>query len=174
MIELALLLAFATFGLVSVVRKLPRVHRAVVAGTKPWACDACFSFWAALAVYVGYVAVRVLVDDLEALKLLAWGAAVGACILLLTWSNTLAPAAFELPALPCPGCDQKAVPEPVAEDPNVLHLSLKPPENAMLKPPPMSPPTFGDLPGVKCPWCDAPFVRQVGNRWTCRCPPSAA
>lgn len=41
----AVAMGLAAFWLVGVVRRLPRVESWVMSEIKPWACDACMSFW---------------------------------------------------------------------------------------------------------------------------------
>lgn len=44
-------------GIVLAVRALPWVDARVLAGTKPWACDICMSFWTGAVLVLGAVAV---------------------------------------------------------------------------------------------------------------------
>lgn len=53
LIQFAILLAFAAYLTVSLVRALPPFRTWTKAGTKPWACNVCMSSWTTLTWTVG-------------------------------------------------------------------------------------------------------------------------
>ena len=96
MLLVALLLGFAAAGSVAVLRALPPIRGWARAGRKPWACDVCSSVWAV----ANWLAAGVLSGELEEFRLgfrsIACAlAAIGICLLVLTWASLGAP-----PALP--------------------------------------------------------------------------
>lgn len=54
----AVVLGATAAGLVSAVRGLPAVQRAIMERKKPWACDVCMGFWSTAALAVGLAVVQ--------------------------------------------------------------------------------------------------------------------
>jgi len=91
----------AAFALVAIVRALPWVREKVVAQVKPWGCDRCMSFWA--AVLVEWSATWPYpIQEVEWLKvpLLVGGTAGVALLLVLVWQRLDKPHAPPPPELP--------------------------------------------------------------------------
>jgi hypothetical protein len=87
-ITIALLIALGGFWLTSVARRLPRVEIAAMAGVRPWACNACMSFWSTaplsgLHFWASGTQVSV--------QCLAYLAAAGLCLLVLELLNPKPP-----------------------------------------------------------------------------------
>ena len=99
---LFVVMGLGAFWLTGVARKLPRIEVAAMAGVKPWACDACMSFWSTMMlVGLHYWLTR-------ELAVLHYFGAAGLCMYLL---ETLAP---PMPWLPPPPArpDQPPPPRP--------------------------------------------------------------
>jgi hypothetical protein len=93
-----LLMGLVVFFTIEIVRKLPVIKTAALAGTKPWGCDQCMSFWIG-AMWNG--AVVLWLPDLGRTWtefVLDWPATSGVSLALILWTSSLTPS--EPPELP--------------------------------------------------------------------------
>lgn len=90
MLTAVAILGLAAFFTVSVIRRLPGVDRWTLSGVKPWACNLCMSVWTSLAWMLVTRAPGVFRGDYIASGL-TWAATGGICLIMLEWSESLAP-----------------------------------------------------------------------------------
>lgn len=90
MLTAVVVLGFASFFAVSAIRRLPVVEGWTLTGVKPWACNLCMSLWVALAWTLVTRAPGVFRGDYIASGL-TWAAVAGVCLVMLEWSESLAP-----------------------------------------------------------------------------------
>lgn len=82
---LAILIALGGFWLTNVVRRLPHFEMATMAGVRPWACNACMSFWSTVPLSGAHFWISGRAQPL------AYIAAAGLSLLLLEFLNPRPP-----------------------------------------------------------------------------------
>lgn len=87
-IALLVLIALGGFWLTNVVRRLPYFEMATMAGVRPWACNACMSFWSTVPLSAFHFWAS---GARESALPLVYIAAAGMCMLLLELLNPKPP-----------------------------------------------------------------------------------
>jgi hypothetical protein len=83
---MALIIGLAAFAMTSAIRKLPLIRDLIFDAKKPWACNFCMSFWAALALHLWTVQ-----QDPWVYKPIFFLSSWGLCLLLLQFDETRVP-----------------------------------------------------------------------------------